>query len=52
MAEQYLADGALPLTQIAFMLHYANSSAFTRACRRWFGQTPSAVRKALLVKAA
>lgn len=52
MAEQYLADPTLPITQIAFMLHYANSSAFTRACRRWFGKPPSAVRKSLIASAA
>lgn len=51
IAEGLLADANLPITQVAYMLCYANSSAFTRACRRWFGKTPSAVRKALVAKA-
>jgi AraC-like DNA-binding protein len=52
LAEQYLSDPALPLTQIAYLLHYGNSSAFTRASRRWFGKTPSAMRKVLATRAA
>jgi AraC-like DNA-binding protein len=48
LAERYLADPNLPITQIAYMLHYANSSALTRACRRWFAKTPREVRKVLL----
>lgn len=39
-AETLLSQPAVPLTQIASMLGYADSSAFTRSCRRWFGAAP------------
>ncbi len=39
-AETLLSQPALPLTQIADILGYADSSAFTRVCRRWFGEAP------------
>jgi AraC-like DNA-binding protein len=47
LAESYLAQPNLSLSQIALMLDYANSSAFTRSCRRWFDEAPSAVRRRL-----
>ncbi len=45
MAETYLADTDLSVTEIAHILGYADGACFTRACRRWFGLTPSAYRK-------
>ncbi|ARU54312.1 AraC family transcriptional regulator [Oleiphilus messinensis] len=45
LAARYLADSALPLTQVAGLLGYAEQSAFIRACRRWFGQTPNQYRR-------
>lgn len=39
-AESLLSQPAVPLTQIANILGYADSSAFTRSCRRWFGEAP------------
>jgi AraC-like DNA-binding protein len=40
--EQLLAsNSSLQLSQIAAMLDYANQSALTRSCRRWFGISPS-----------
>ncbi|QRM34679.1 AraC family transcriptional regulator [Microvirga sp. VF16] len=36
-----LAKSDLSLSQIAEVLNYAEHSAFTRAFRRWTGQTPS-----------
>jgi len=44
IARQLLADTSLPLGQIAAALDYSEASAFTRAFRRWSGQTPSAWR--------
>ena len=41
IARQFLADTDLPLGQIAAALDYSEASAFTRAFRRWSGQTPS-----------
>lgn len=34
------------LTQIAHILGYAEASVLTRSCRRWFGVTPKALRRA------
>ena len=44
-AAAYLATTALRLSQIAGMLGYSEQSAFTRACRRWFGRPPGAQRR-------
>jgi AraC-like DNA-binding protein len=46
-AETYLVDQALPMSQVAGMLGYAEQSSFNRACRRWFGTTPAKRRRAL-----
>jgi AraC-like DNA-binding protein len=35
----------LPLGQVASMLGYAEQSALTRSCRRWFGVAPSSMRR-------
>lgn len=43
---QLLQRSTVPsLTQIAGMLDYAEQSALTRSCRRWFGAAPSALLK-------
>jgi len=44
IACELLANTDMALTQIAAALKYSESSAFTRAFRRWCGQTPSAWR--------
>ncbi|WP_414470997.1 AraC family transcriptional regulator [Microvirga sp. M2] len=44
IARQLLEDTAVPLGQIAAALGYSEASAFTRAFRRWSGQTPTAWR--------
>lgn len=44
LAEQYLRDPLLSLIEIAFLLGFSEQSAFTRACRRWFGAPPSVLR--------
>ena len=41
IARQMLEDSAMPVSQIATMLDYADASAFTRAFRRWSGTTPA-----------
>lgn len=43
LARGYL-QSSLPLSEIAQRLGYSEQSAFTRACRRWFGTTPSRLR--------
>jgi AraC-like DNA-binding protein len=45
IAVQLLGNTALSAGQIATRLGYANSSAFTRAFRRWTGVTPSEWRR-------
>jgi AraC-like DNA-binding protein len=44
LADRYLADQALPISQIAWLLGYAEIGAFTRAFQRWTGMAPSAAR--------
>jgi AraC-like DNA-binding protein len=44
IARQLLTDTAMPLGQIAAVLEYSEAGAFTRAFRRWAGQTPTAWR--------
>lgn len=40
LAAQYLRDRRLSLTDTAFLVGYSDLTAFHRAFRRWFGQTP------------
>jgi AraC-like DNA-binding protein len=47
LAESLLAQSNVSLSHIASLLGYADSSAFSRSCRRWFGEPPSTVRKRL-----
>lgn len=44
LAETYLRDTDLPLTEIAFLLGFSELSAFTRAANRWFGVPPRQFR--------
>lgn len=46
LAEQHLADRGIGIAEVALLLGYSEQSAFTRAFRRWTGQTPLAFRKA------
>jgi len=47
LAEQYITDASLTLSEISFLLGFSEQSAFSRAFRRWTGQTPSAARDAI-----
>ena len=40
LAERYLSQPDVPLTQITALLDYSEQSAFGRSCRRWFHATP------------
>jgi AraC-like DNA-binding protein len=44
LAEQYLADPGLSISQIAWILGYRENSAFAHAFRRWTGKTPRRAR--------
>jgi AraC-like DNA-binding protein len=45
MAEAYLGDRSLTLTEIAFLLGYRDSSNFFKSFRRWTGKTPAEYRR-------
>lgn len=47
-AQRYLAERHMPLSQVAGLLGYSEQSVFNRACRRWFDDTPRAIRRRLL----
>jgi AraC-like DNA-binding protein len=44
LAERYIHDNSLSLTEIAFLLGFSDSSSFSRAYRKWTGQSPSEQR--------
>lgn len=44
LALHYLRETRIPLGQLAGLLGFSEQSAFSRSCRRWFGDTPSGVR--------
>ncbi|TMS47294.1 helix-turn-helix transcriptional regulator, partial [Mycobacterium sp. DBP42] len=46
VAQRLLLDTALGLDQLCHQLGYAEQSVLTRACKRWFGTTPTAYRNA------
>jgi AraC-like DNA-binding protein len=52
LSERYLADASLSLTETAFLLGYADLSAFSRAFRRWTGKTAIEFRRAALSRSA
>lgn len=45
LAAQYLADPGLALSDIALLLGFSEQSAFTRAYRRWTGDSPGRARR-------
>jgi AraC-like DNA-binding protein len=44
LAQRYLQDENLPISKIAWLLGYRESSAFTHAYKRWTGRTPRDAR--------
>lgn len=51
LAEQYLRDARITLTEVAFLLGFSQQSNFNHAFRAWFGTTPAAWRAAQLAGA-
>lgn len=44
LAERYLKEASLSISDIAFLLGYSDLSAFSRAAKGWFGVPPRAMR--------
>lgn len=44
LAHRLLSGTDLPVSQVSRQLGYAEHSVFTRACKRWFGATPTECR--------
>ena len=44
LAQRYLSQSGLYLSQITGLLGYAEQSTFNRSCQRWFGTTPRRYR--------
>jgi AraC-like DNA-binding protein len=44
LAKRYLAERDLPVSEIAWLLGYAEVSSFTHAFKRWTGETPRQFR--------
>jgi AraC-like DNA-binding protein len=47
LAEQYIMDNSLTLTEISLLLGFSEQSSFSRAFKNWTGQAPSEARQAL-----
>ena len=41
MAMRYVNEGALALTEVAFLLGYSEQASFNHAFRQWFGMSPT-----------
>jgi AraC-like DNA-binding protein len=46
LARRYLQDGGLTVDEVSRLLGYSEPAAFSRAFKRWTGQSPSACRVA------
>jgi AraC-like DNA-binding protein len=44
LARHYLKDASLSISRIAWLLGFQEVSAFTHACKRWTGETPTQLR--------
>lgn len=45
IADRYLTQSLLPISEVSRLLGFENPSSFSRACRRWYKAPPSSVRK-------
>ncbi len=48
MAKHYLQQGNIHITEMGMILGYSETSAFSRAFRRWFGVSPSKYKRSLV----
>jgi len=51
LARYYLEEGTMPVSNIAWLLGFAEPSSFSHACKRWTGKTPRELREADLALA-
>ncbi|NOQ79196.1 MAG: helix-turn-helix domain-containing protein, partial [Gammaproteobacteria bacterium] len=42
LAEKYVTEGKMNMTEITFMLGFSELSSFSRAYKRWTGHSPRA----------
>ena len=47
LAIEYVREQQVPMTEITFLLGYSDQANFTRAIRRWTGQSPTEFRKVI-----
>jgi AraC-like DNA-binding protein len=47
LALKYIADAGRSVTEIAYLLHFSDSTAFHRAFKRWTGDGPQHYRRTL-----
>jgi len=47
LSEKYVLDKNLSLTEVSFLLGFSETSSFSRAYKKWTGQTPSSHREAV-----
>ena len=47
LAQRYLSDRLISLSEVVYLLGYSDQSTFFRACLRWFGESPGAYRHRL-----
>ena len=47
MANEYIQDSQMSMTEIAYLLGFSEQANFTRAFRRWYGTSPSEYRKTI-----
>jgi AraC-like DNA-binding protein len=47
LAEHYVRDPKVPVTEISYMLGFSDLSSFSRAFKRWTGKSPAASRQRL-----
>jgi AraC-like DNA-binding protein len=52
IAELYVREPGVALTEIAYLLGFSEPSAFSRAFQRWYGKPPSRYRAELLAREA
>lgn len=45
LAEQYVENPKMPVTEISYMLGFSDVSSFSRAFKRWTGRSPAASRQ-------